>query len=138
MRDADPAIYHLALEDALRTGLADGFYAPADLAETGFVHCSTASAVLPVARDYFAGVPGRLLVIEIDPKRLTSEVRYEAPAPVDGAGRAHLSSAPSFPHVYGPIDRAAITGVGLLRPTDDGYAWPETFGPLESLLGSRG
>lgn len=130
MGDGGRVIYHLAREDALHARLAGDFYAPDDLAETGFVHCSPASSVLSVARDHFAGFPGRLLVIEIDPTRLTVEVRHEAPLPADGAGRSHLSSAPRFPHVNGPIDRAAITGVGVMRPTDDGYAWPETFGAL--------
>jgi hypothetical protein len=48
--------------------------------------------------------------------------------------RSRKRCAPVFPHVHGPIDRAAITGVGVLHATDDDYAWPESFDALEVLV----
>jgi uncharacterized protein (DUF952 family) len=90
--------------------------------------------VIPVANDYYADASGELLVLEIDPSRLTCETRYEAAAPIAGGGSSHLASAPQFPHVYGPIDREAITGVGVLGRTARGFEWPTGFTPLESFL----
>jgi uncharacterized protein (DUF952 family) len=136
-RDEDP-IYHLAVEDALRAAVSEDAYRPADLGATGFVHCALEASVLAVADDYFADARGRLVVLEIDPGRLAAETRYEAPAPLPGAGEAHLRSAPVFPHVYGPIDRAAIHRVGVLRRTATGHAWPERFESLDAFLARGG
>jgi uncharacterized protein (DUF952 family) len=89
--------------------------------------------VVPVSNDYYAEVAERLLLLEIDPVKLSSQVRFEVAAPIAGGGTAHLESAPLFPHVYGPIDLSAIVGVGVLGRTADSYAWPDSFGPLDSF-----
>ena len=139
MRVAD-RIYHLAPASELRAGLDASVYRPLRLDEDGFAHCAERSAVLAVANDYLARVSERLLLLEIDPGRLTSELRYEPPATLpSGAagaspGTTHLDQAELFPHVYGPIDRAAITGVGTLRSTTEGYHWPIDFAELIELL----
>jgi len=135
-RPVDRVIYHLVVPEALRAGLDATCYRPGDLAATGFVHCAVEAAVLPVADDYFADVSGPVWLVAIDPGRLAAETRYEAPAPVEGVGRAHLARAAVFPHVYGPIDRSAITGVGVLGRTDRGFAWPDAMIPLEAFLSS--
>ncbi len=98
------------------------------------MHCAFEIAVVPVANDYFAGATDRVLLLEIDPTRLTSETRYEEAAPTLSGGSSHLASASQFPHVYGPINRAAITAVGVLGRTLGGYAWPSRFLPLDLFL----
>lgn len=128
------AIYRIALESELRSELEPAAYRPADLGTGGFVHCSQEASVIPVANDYYANATGRLLLLAIDPAALGAEVRYEAAAPDPGRGSSHVSSAIAFPHVYGPIDRRAITGVGVLQRTGGGYAWPRAFVPLDSFL----
>ena len=75
-----------------------------------------------------------VLLLEIDPERLISEVRYEAAAPSAGAGTSHLVGAVLFPHVYGPIHTPAITRVGVLGVTDGGYQWPGEFETLDAFL----
>jgi uncharacterized protein (DUF952 family) len=127
-------IYHLVPEPELRERLGETTYTPADLERDSFVHCSGDASVLPVANDYFSEVRDRLLLLEIDPDRLSAEVRHEAAAPPPGGDASHLESAPTFPHVYGPIDRAAIARVGALERTEDGYAWPAELVPLERFL----
>ena len=97
------------------------------------MHCSQQSSVIPVANDYYAEVSERLLLLEIDPARLTQVVRYEAAAPIAGGGTAHLDSAPEFPHVYGPIDWVAISGIGVLGRGANGYTWPTAFDSLDSF-----
>lgn len=131
-------IYHVVIESDFRAQLEDTLYLPANLHDDGFVHCSLESSVIAVANDYFAGASGRVLLLEIDPSRLASETRYEAPAPATAGGVTHLSSAPHFPHVYGPIEKEAITGVGVLGRTAGGYEWPHSFAPLDSFLHAEG
>jgi len=75
-----------------------------------------------------------VLLLEIDPERLTSEVRYEAAAPIAGGGTAHLVDAALFPHVYGPINVQAIVCAGVLEVTPDGYQWPGRFAAWGAFL----
>ena len=86
-------------------------YAPPSLAAEGFVHCSAdAPAALAIADGPYRDAPGPLLVLVIDESRLTAEVRWE------GSGDV------LFPHVYGPVERAAVTEVLEVRRDEDGRA----------------
>ncbi|GAA3397225.1 DUF952 domain-containing protein [Streptomyces roseoviridis] len=86
-------------------------YAPASLAAEGFVHCSPdEAAALAIADARFRDAAGPLLVLVIDESRLTGEVRWE------GTGDA------LFPHVYGAIERSAVTAVLEVRRDADGRA----------------
>ncbi|MFD4373102.1 DUF952 domain-containing protein [Streptomyces sp. NPDC058486] len=83
-------------------------YAPPSLAAEGFVHCSPDErAALAIADAHYRKVPGPLLVLVIDESLLSGEVRWEG-----AEGRL-------FPHVYGPVERAAVTAVlEVLRDAD--------------------
>ncbi|MED7828022.1 DUF952 domain-containing protein [Streptomyces chiangmaiensis] len=73
------------------------------LQEEGFIHCSLRHQVPLVARRVYgehAG-SGELVLLVIDPQRLTVPVRYEA---------AQLGGE-EFPHVYGPIPVSAVVDV---------------------------
>lgn len=71
-----------------------------DLADEGYIHCSTAEQWPGVLAAFYADVED-LLLLHIDESRLTSPVVYE-----------QLGEAPAaFPHVYGPIDLAAVVAV---------------------------
>ena len=134
MIESDPMIYHIVIESDFHAEFDGRVYLPAGLRRDGFVHCAFAPAVIPVANDYYADTLGRLLLLEIDPSRLAAETRYEAAAPLAGGGTAHLASASLFPHVYGPLNIEAITGVGVLGRAADGYAWPQAFMSLNLFL----
>ncbi|HOU16005.1 MAG TPA: DUF952 domain-containing protein [Anaerolineae bacterium] len=127
-------IYHIVTESDLRASLRGDMYAPASLEDFGFVHCALQASVVAVANDYFAAAAGPVLLLEIDPERLISEVRYEAAAPIAGGGTAHLVDAALFPHVYGPIHTPAITRVGVLGVTANGYQWPGEFETLDAFI----
>jgi len=127
-------IYHVAIETDFRAHFDGLVYLPPGLDDGGFVHCAFEASVVPVANDYYADASGRVLLLEIDPTRLTSEPLYEAAAPIGGGGSSHLASAAQFPHVYGPINREAITGVGVLGRTAGGFEWPGGFVTLDSFL----
>jgi uncharacterized protein (DUF952 family) len=126
-------IYHIVTRTDLLAGCpaGAGVYEPPSLAADGFIHCSLEASVIPVANDYYAAAEGPLLLLRIDPARITAETRYEAAAPVESAAATHLGSSPVFPHVYGPIDLAAVDGVGVLTRNQTGYVWPREFRPLD-------
>jgi uncharacterized protein (DUF952 family) len=127
-------IYHIVTESDLRANVRGDAYTPASLKDFGFVHCALQASVIAVANDYFGGAAEPVLLLEIDPERLASEVRYEAAAPIAGAGTAHLVDAALFPHVYGPIHTQAIARVGVLGVMADGYHWPGEFEALDAFL----
>lgn len=127
-------IYHIVSESELQASVESGVYRPASLARDGFVHCAAEPSVLPVANDFYADVTARLFLLEVDPGQLSSETRYEAAAPIAGAGAIHLETATRFPHVYGPIELDAVTRVGVLTRTPDGFRWPTVFWDIHSLL----
>lgn len=129
-------IYHIVTEAGFRSGSDGQRYLPSDLGETGFVHCALEASVLPVANDYYSAVSEPLLLLRIDPDRLTSETKYEAASPSPDAGASHLATSPVFPHVYGPIDLAAIDGVGLLTKGRHGWEWPTAFTSPEATPAS--
>ncbi|MFD7018185.1 DUF952 domain-containing protein [Streptomyces sp. NPDC059161] len=86
-------------------------YRPPSLTAEGFVHCSADEATaLAIADAHYRDVPGPLLVLCVDESALAAEVRRE------GAGGA------VFPHVYGPIERAAVTAVLEVRRDAEGRA----------------
>lgn len=95
-------IFHITTRAAWdETGA--GPYRAASLESEGFIHCSTEAQVERTLARFFEGQAGLVLLV-IDPERLTAEVKFEA---ADGE---------SFPHVYGPIDRDAVIDVRVLRP----------------------
>jgi uncharacterized protein (DUF952 family) len=93
---------------------ADGLYRPESLAGEGFVHCSDFGTTHLSANRFFAGRDDLVLLV-IDPARLTVPVRWEPPADGDDpAGR------PLFPHVHGPIPRDAVVAVHAFPPDANG------------------
>ena len=98
-------------------------YAPASLALEGFIHCSADEAmVLAVANDRFARTPGPLMVLLIDEDALDSPVRWEPGVPPAGAVAADNAAEVLFPHIYGPVNRAAVAGM-LEVERDAGGRW---------------
>jgi uncharacterized protein (DUF952 family) len=88
------------------------------LATEGFIHCTDdADVLLQVANAFYSAVAGEFVVIYVDTDRLTSTCVWEAPAHISGAGPAF---ADQFPHVYGPIDQAAVRRVQEVIRSHDG------------------
>ena len=80
------------------------------LATDGFIHCTDdRDVLLQVANNFYRGLTGEFVVLEIDTDRLTAECVWEEPAHVVPTDTP--PAAPSFPHIYGPINRGAIIGV---------------------------
>jgi uncharacterized protein (DUF952 family) len=110
---AGVTILHLMTMAAWRAWPPGATYAPESLTTEGFVHCTGDDAVmLTVANRFYRGVEDDLVVVSLDLARLTSAVRWEKAAPPDGSPAA--ADDPPFPHVYGPLERDAVTGVRRL------------------------
>ncbi|MGW2048841.1 DUF952 domain-containing protein [Streptomyces sp. NPDC001858] len=95
-------------------------YAPASLAQEGFVHCSPDEATtLAVVDAFYRSAPRPLLALVLDVERLTARCEWEAadPAPPPGIAEGTL-----FPHVFGPLDRAAVVRVLEVRWDAEGHA----------------
>ncbi|MCS6850768.1 MAG: DUF952 domain-containing protein [Gemmataceae bacterium] len=92
------SIYHVVPRRSWDEASADPDH-PALLDTEGFVHCSYREQLSEVVRRHFVGRDD-LLVLEIDPTRLDVPLREEPSAWGD-----------AFPHIYGPIPRAAIVNV---------------------------
>jgi len=113
-------ILHLMRLDEWRAWRDGGPYEPASLATEGFVHCTGDDVMLLDVANRFYGDVDALVAVALDPARLTHEVKWEGPAHPDGSAPA--AEAPLFPHVYGPLDREAVTGVRRLARVDGRFA----------------
>ena len=91
-------IYHIAHRSEWEAAAVTGSYEADTLSTEGFIHCSEAHQVLGVANRLFKGQTD-LVLLRLEPERLTSELRYEP------------SGGDVFPHIYGPINAAAVVEV---------------------------
>ncbi len=123
-----PVIYHIAHRDEWEAARRKGEYRAPSLEREGFIHCSTAEQVAPVANAFYRGQRD-LVLLMIDPARLDAEIRWEAPAPV-GADALPQGVPRRFPHVYGPINLDAVATVFEFEPDAEGrFAWPPRSSP---------
>src|SRR5215212_3993661 len=112
-------IHHLTSADYYRALPPEAPYLPPDFALDGFIHCTQDPAVLVhVANIFMKSVPGEVVVLVIDPERVTSELRLEAPSPA--APPDSPLAGVMFPHIYGPLNRDAIVEVRSVMRSADG------------------
>jgi glutathione S-transferase len=89
----DQATWAASQHNGVHTGSTRGV----DLAEEGYIHCSTAEQWQGVIQRYY-GDATDLVLLHIDEALLTSPVVYE-----------QLPGAPEpFPHLYGPVNLEAV------------------------------
>lgn len=118
--DASGPIFHIALESAWHAARSGAGYRMSTLGltvdEVGFVHAAFADQVDGVYERFYAAVTEPLVLLVIDPGRLR--------APVELA--LDESTGERFPHILGPIDRAAVVAVRPLpaEPERDDLAEP--------------
>lgn len=95
-------IYHIASPAEWEAARLKGVYEAASLATEGFIHCSFDDQISGVFDRYYRGA-GKLLVLEIDPELLKSELRIEP-----------STGGEEYPHIYGPINTEAVVGTALV------------------------
>jgi uncharacterized protein (DUF952 family) len=100
-------IVHLCPPAQWEAAQAAGEYRTSSLGEGGVIHCSPPEQILGVANSYFQGIKD-LALLWIDPQRVESEIRWE------------VSDGQVFPHIYGPLNLAAVLSVSKLSPDADG------------------
>ncbi len=107
-------IYHIATRADWDQARASGEYTRSTvdktLAEEGFIHASQAAQVARTANKFYRDVPGDLVLLVIDTRRLRAEVRYED---VPGAELP-------FPHIYGPLNVEAVVDARPFAAGPDG------------------
>jgi uncharacterized protein (DUF952 family) len=82
-------ILHLVAADEWARGAAEELYVAPSLATEGFIHCTAdPQTLLAVANALYRDADGEMVVLEIDQRRLASEVRWEAAAPAPPPGVA--------------------------------------------------
>lgn len=95
-------IFHLALVSDWDAAVAAGDYRVSSLGVTleqeGFIHASRADQWEGVKERYYGGVTEPLVLLVIDPAKLT------APLVVEEV----LGSGETFPHIYGPLNLDAV------------------------------
>src|SRR3954462_7519420 len=105
-------IYHLVPRAEWEAADPDRDYVPAAFAREGFIHCTGgADERAATANRHFGALEGDLLALELDPERVGAPIRYEDPRRV-------------YPHIYGPLNRDAITRVLVLPRAADGTFLP--------------
>ena len=77
-------------------------YTHPSLKSEGFIHCST-KAQIPIVLERFFKDENCLIVLEIGPDKLSSNLIFER---VDGD---------NYPHIYGEINSEAIREIHLLK-----------------------
>ena len=85
------------------------------LADVGYIHCSKPEQIEGVAGRFYDDLK-ELLLLEIDPERVESEIIEEPPAP----GIDEL-----FPHIYGPLPIAAVRSVRQWTRGETGWLLPD-------------
>lgn len=112
-------IYHITTRGAWIGATRAGRYAADSLESEGFIHCSTAAQVVPVAERFYRGQTGLVLLV-IETGKLTAPVKWEQSAPPPG-----VDAGAAFPHLYGPIGLDAIAACLDFEPNESGeFAMP--------------
>jgi uncharacterized protein (DUF952 family) len=110
-----PVIYKLCPSPLWRAAEAGGVFRgmPIDF-QDGYIHFSTGAQVKETARLHFAGQDD-LVLAAIDTERLGEALKYEASRGGD-----------LFPHLYAPLDLAAVLWVKPLPLGPDGsHVFPD-------------
>jgi uncharacterized protein (DUF952 family) len=117
---SDP-IFHIAVADEWAEAATS--YRPWRFDEDGFIHCSTASQIMRVARARFRSRDD-LVLLRIDPELVDREVRLEN---LDG-------DEDLYPHIYGELDLSAVTGIEpLVVGTDGEFVTPTLLVPARTM-----
>jgi len=111
-------LVHICAADEWQAAEGRGEYRPGSLEAVGFVHLSAREQVHLPANRLYAGRMD-LLLLHVDPARLTAPVRWEPGVPSDPESML-------FPHLYGPLPVAAVTSVTPYQPGPDGSFPPLT------------
>lgn len=111
-------IFHITDQALWRQAVGEGTYSQstrdAVLSDVGFIHCSFKHQVEMVANYVYSDWEGPLLLLEVTPDEIPSEIRVEN---LDGGSEG-------FPHIYGPLPITAVKAVHDLHKQGTGWTLP--------------
>jgi uncharacterized protein (DUF952 family) len=100
--------FHLVPVEVWAEADPDGPLVRESLDDEGFIHCTDGpDALIATAERHYRADPRDFLALTLDLDRISSPWRYDDPGT-------------PYPHIYGPIDRAAIIGVVPVHRSVDG------------------
>lgn len=100
--------FHLTTTDQWDPQQEGTEYVPDAYAGECFIHCTDGiQNLVDVGNRYYRTDSRQFLCLEIDVDKLTSPVRYEDEATI-------------YPHIYGPIQIAAVVAIRGVQRLDDG------------------
>jgi uncharacterized protein (DUF952 family) len=100
--------YHLVAQDWYLAQPSDADYLPEAFERDGFVHLTHGiESALAVGTAYYRADNRPYLLLMVDLGHVAADVRYDDPDQ-------------RYPHIYGPIDRAAIIEVHRANRAPDG------------------
>lgn len=102
-------IFHIVKKSDWEKAKKDGVYRDASLEKDGFIHCSLAQQIPPVANYNFKGQQD-LVLLEISQEKLIHQVRFEDLYQLEE----------DYPHIYGPLNIDAVLRVVPFPPNADG------------------
>ena len=113
-----PVLYKIMSKQEWEAAQAQGVYegSGADRMD-GFIHLSAAHQVRATAQKHFSGMAD-LVLISVGEESLGQTLKWE----VSRGGEL-------FPHIYGPLQLAAITGVVPLPLVEGSHQLPENLPP---------
>lgn len=121
-------IYHLATKADWESAVAENRdYFTESLEKEGFTHATgNIKLLLVIANAFYKAAPGAFVLLTIETGRLKSEVKLEqADAPLPGS---ESKEPPRCPHIFGPIELAAVVKVSRVERSEDG-----TFVRMEGI-----
>ncbi len=102
-------------------------YRPEGFDREGFIHCTgNLETLVEIANTFFADLDDELLVLEIDPARLSALLKFEPPIPPATRPAPIPTNTPAidetglFPHIYGLLNRQAIVRSFSLKRSPSG------------------
>lgn len=100
------ALYHILSMKEWNIARESKNYAPSTLAQEGFIHLSTGEQ-LPLVRERHFKNHTDLVLLHIDPLKVTAALKFETVYPQEGP----------YPHLYGPLNLDAVIKAEPLAPT---------------------
>ena len=92
-------IYHIVTPEIWESFKDENFYEAESLKAEGFIHCSYPNQLEAVLERYYKN-ESRVLILSVNPNLLTAKLIAEP-----------STGGEIYPHIYGKINRAAITDV---------------------------
>ncbi len=112
-------IFHITTTETWEKAKLNNEYKCDSLKKEGFIHCSNQSQIITIANTFYSNYD-QLIVLEINPKKLLAEIKWESPAHPNPNLDHNIDDTEKFPHVYGVINLDAVEKIIYLCKNNQG------------------